>query len=115
MNLPSLTAELLSFFSFLAGGAGLSSPAAWAGVISGIAINGIENIASVNSLTTNLRMHLSGLPARRSYTEACRVEHPKHPNIPGRGLYSRRSRGDLRAGKGTGREHDEYVMQMNEA
>src|SRR5216684_6389903 len=98
MNLPSLTPELLSFFSFLAGGAGLSSPAAWAGVMSGIAINAIENITGVNSLTTNLRMHLSELPARRSYTEACRLEHPKHLNIPGRGLYLRRSRGDRARG-----------------
>ena len=71
MNLPSLTLAPLSFFSFLAGGAGLSSPAACAGVISGIAINATPNIASVNSLTTNLRMHLSRLPARQSYTEAC--------------------------------------------
>jgi hypothetical protein len=60
------------------------------------------------------------IPMRRSYTEACRLEHPRQQNIPGRwALFERLGQTSVAAGRGktanvTEAEHDEHVTDMNE-
>src|SRR5229473_4758759 len=90
MNLLSSMLELLPFFffSFLesdAGGAGLSSPAAWADGSSGTAISVIENVASTKSLIANLLMRVSqrGNPTPKPADLNTR----RNRTFPGHGLY----------------------------
>src|ERR1700758_2895519 len=96
--------ELLSPFLPLAGGAGLSSPAAKAGA-SGEAAVATANKASSNSLIETFFMQLSDCIVRRgsrparSYTCSPPQEHLLCPKIP-----------DARAP----REYDQRFMQMNE-
>src|SRR6266404_2161357 len=113
MNLPSSMRELLScFLSFLepdAGGAGLSSPAAWADGSSGTAISAIENVASTKSLIANLLMRIS--QRGNSIPKPADLNTRRNRTFPGNGLYLK--------GGGTlcttcRPEHDEYVIQMNE-
>jgi hypothetical protein len=61
-------------------------------------------------------MHLPELPARRSYTEACSLEHPMRQNIPGQRPLFAWIVGDFQRGeRGTEpAEHDEDVTDMNE-
>jgi hypothetical protein len=65
-----------------AGGEGLSSPEACAGVSRGTAISAIVNIASVKSLIANLFIHRSRFSVRSCCTRALRLEHPDDQNIP---------------------------------
>src|SRR6267378_618412 len=115
MNLPSSMRELLSFFfSFLepdAGGAGLSSPAAWADGSEGTAISAIENVANTKSLIANLLMHAS--QASNPTPKPADLNTRRNRTFRGNGLYSK----EMVAGPGCttcGAEHDEHVMQMNE-
>src|SRR5258708_40357674 len=89
MNLPSSMRELLSFFlSFLepdAGGAGLSSPAAWAGGSSGTAISAIENVASTKSLIANLLMRVS--QSSNPTPKPPDLKTRRNRTFPGHGLY----------------------------
>src|ERR1700681_3262860 len=90
MNLSSSMLELLSFFffSFLepdAGGAGLSSPAAWADGSRGTAISAIENIASVNSLIANLLMRVSQWS--NPTPKPVDLNTRRNRTFPGNGLY----------------------------
>src|SRR5260370_25894614 len=93
MNLLSSTRELLSFFlSFLepdAGGAGLSSPAAWANGSSGTTISTIENVASTKSLIANLLMHNSQW--NNSTPNPADLNTPRNRTFPGQWpLFERR-------------------------
>src|ERR1700688_1051168 len=113
MNLLSSTRELLSFFlSFLepdAGGAGLSSPAAWADGSSGTAISAIENVASTKSLIANLLMPVS--PWGNPTPMPADLNTRRNRTFPGNGLYLRWWGSVCTTGR---REHDQHVIQMNE-
>jgi hypothetical protein len=112
------------FFSFVAllsvaGGDGVSPPAAKAGLSEGAAINAIENTANTVSLVTILLMHRSCFPSGISLTRTfietpARVEHSTS-GIRG-GLVARpggyEHDDDVRIMK---YEHDEDVMIMNKA
>src|SRR6478752_7314803 len=90
MNLLSSMLELLPFFFFPflepdAGGAGLSSPAAWADGSSGTAISAIENVASTKSLIANLLMRVS--PWRNPTPKPADLNTRRNRTFPGHGLY----------------------------
>src|SRR5260370_4279189 len=113
MNLLSSMRELLSFsLSFVGladGGAGLSSPAAWADGSRGTAISAIANVASTKSLIANLLMRIS--PWGNPIPTPADLNTLRYRSFPGHGLYLK--------GGGTlcttcRPEHDEHVIQMNE-